>query len=126
MGILTTHVARIVFALPFGASGVLHFVYGGQMAQAVPLPGGIYWVYFVGACLIAGFFSLVTGKFGKWAALGIALMLLGFICFIHVPGVLNPQMRMYSFSHLLKDTGLLGGALTWAGIFARGEAAKSK
>ncbi len=35
---VTRTVARVLFALPFIVSGILHFVSGAKMAAAVPVP----------------------------------------------------------------------------------------
>ena len=45
MKLLTTTVARYVFAIPFGIFGLFHFMNASQMAGMVPLPGGVVWVY---------------------------------------------------------------------------------
>src|ERR1043166_5960693 len=51
---LTTKVARAAFALPFAVFGLFHFVNANAMAGFVPVPGGVFWVYFTGAALVAG------------------------------------------------------------------------
>ncbi len=56
-----------------------------------------------------------------WAALGLAILLLTFIVAVHLPGLGNPAMRDMAMSGLIKDTALLGGALTWAGLLASNE-----
>ncbi len=118
---LTRTVARVLFALPFIASGIVHFVSGPKMAAAVPVPGGLFWVYFVGAALLAAGIGIMTRWLGMWAALGLAVLLVTFIVTIHLPGLSNPAMRQMALSGLIKDTALLGGALTWAGMLASNE-----
>lgn len=119
MHTLTTTVARILFALPFIAFGLLHFSAGPAMAAAVPVPGGVFWVYLIGACLLAGGLAIAANRLGQWAALGIAALMLVFVASVHAPGLGNPGMRDMAMMGLLKDLGLCGGALAWAGIFAR-------
>ncbi len=117
MKILTTTAARIFFGLPFIVFGLFHFMNGGAMAGIVPawLPGGVFWVYVTGLGLIAGGIGIMANILGKYAALGLALLLLVFILTVHLPNISNQQNMMA----LLKDMGLMGGALAYAGIFGR-------
>lgn len=121
MNALTTVVARVLFALPFGVFGVFHLMNADKMAGRVPVPGGLFWIYFTGIAMIAGCIGLITKIQGKWAALGIALLLVLYTVFIHAPGLSDPATRNYDTPQILKNIALLGGALTWAGLFMRGE-----
>ncbi|HTE50865.1 MAG TPA: DoxX family membrane protein [Kofleriaceae bacterium] len=118
---LTRTVARVLFALPFIASGLFHFIKASEMAPAVPIPGGVVWVYVTGAGLLAGGLGVLFRWLGMWGALGLALLLILFILTVHLPALGNPAMRQMAMAGVLKDTGLLGGALTWAGILASNE-----
>jgi putative oxidoreductase len=118
---LTRSVARVLFALPFIAAGVLHLANAGAMAGAVPVAGGVFWVYLTGAALAAGGVGILTRRLGCWAALGLAVLLLLFILTIHLPALARPEMRPTALANLIKDTGLLAGALTWAGLLASNE-----
>jgi uncharacterized membrane protein YphA (DoxX/SURF4 family) len=120
MNALTT-TGRILFALPFIVFGANHLLSGPAMASMVPIPGGVFWIYFTGIALIAGGLGIATAMLGKWAALGLAALLLVFVVTIHVPGVANAQTRQMAVVSLLKDLSLCGGALTWAGLFAASE-----
>lgn len=111
--------ARLLFALPFAVFGVSHFLNASAMVAVVPLPGGLFWVYLTGAALIAGSAGIVTNIRGEWAAFGIALLMLTFVFFVHGPGLTNAQTQQMATIGMLKDLALCGGALTWAGIFAR-------
>lgn len=115
----TSKVARALFALPFAIFGLFHFLNASAMAGIVPVPGGVFWVYFTGAALIAGSVGILTGVLGRLAALGLAALLLTFIFGVHVPGLSNPEMQQGAMMGLLKDVSLLGGALTWAGLFGK-------
>jgi putative oxidoreductase len=117
--LLTTKVARGAFALPFAIFGLFHFVNANAMAGVVPVPGGVFWVYFTGAALVAGAAGIITGYLGKWAALGLAALMLTFVVTVHAPGLANPKMAQMATIGLLKDLALMGGALTWAGILNR-------
>lgn len=121
LSFLTDIVARVLFAIPFFMFGVNHFIYANAMAGMVPayVPGGIFWIYFTGVALIAAAVSIVTKIQGKLAMYLLALLLLIFVVTLHVPGLSNPQMKMMSMMALLKDLGLMGGALLLAGIFEK-------
>ncbi len=119
---LLSTIGRVVFALPFVVFGVFHLMKGDAMAGMVPVPGGVFWIYFTGLAMIAGAVGLITKILGKWAALGLALLLAIFVVFIHIPGLSNPQMQQMAMMGILKDTALCGAALSWAGFLAREEA----
>jgi uncharacterized membrane protein YphA (DoxX/SURF4 family) len=114
-----TTTGRIFFAVPFGVFGVSHFVNANEMAAHVPLPGGLFWIYFTGLALVAGALGILTGILGRWAALGLAALMLVFVFAVHLPGIRDPARAPLAVMSLLKDLALAGGALTWAGIFAR-------
>lgn len=123
MKTLTTTVARILFAIPFLVFGLMHFAFANGMAQAIPsfLPGGVLWIYLTGAGLIAGAVSLFIQKMTKEALIGLSLFLVSAITMVHMPGMGNPDpmMQQMAMSGLLKDIGLLGGTLTYLGIYSQ-------
>ncbi len=119
LDVITSKVARVAFAAPFAIFGLFHFLNASAMAGMVPVPGGVFWIYFTGAALIAGSIGIITGYLGRLAALGLAALLATFIVGIHVPGLSHPEMQQMAMMGLLKDVSLLGGALTWAGLLGK-------
>ena len=121
MQALTTTVARILYALPFGIFGLMHFMAGSEMAGYIPswLPGGVFWVYLTGLALLAACVSIIIQKEARLASLLLALMLGIFVLTLHIPGLMNEATMQMSMSQLLKDVALMGAALTYAGIFAK-------
>ncbi len=117
MKTLTGIAARALYGLPFVVFGLFHLSAGGKMAGMVPsyVPGGAFWIYFTGACMLAAGLAILTGIQGRLAALLLAVLLLVYILTIHLPGLSNPAMRQMNLMELLKDTGLMGGALALAG-----------
>jgi len=89
----------------------MHFLNGPTMVGLVPayLPGGIFWVYFIGACLVAAGISLNIGKKDGLAMKLLAALLVIFALTVFLPMFLagNPM----ALSPLLKDLGLAGAAL---------------
>jgi len=123
MQMLTGSLGRILYAVPFGIFGLMHFMAGGEMAGMVPswLPGGVFWVYLTGLALILVCVSFIIQKQAKLAALLLALMLALFILFIHLPGVFEPATWKMSMPNLLRDLALAGAALTYAGLFGKND-----
>ncbi len=64
MQILTTTVARFMFAIPFGIFGIMHLMNAEAMSGMVPsyLPG-TFIVYLTGVALIAATVSII---FKRW------------------------------------------------------------
>jgi putative oxidoreductase len=122
MNALTTVVARVLYALPFGIFGILHFMNGDKMGGMVPVPGGAFWIYFTGLAMVLGCIGMITKIQGKWASLGLAALLLLYTVFIHLPLAFSPATMQVQFPQVLKNISLIGGALAFAGIFMRGEA----
>lgn len=116
---VTTFIGRVIYALPFLGFGVGHLTNAGSMASMVPsyIPGGVFWVYFTGGAMVLAALAIITGKQGRAACFGLAVMLLIFIVTIHLPSMSNPQMKMMAMMSLFKDTALLGAALAIAGTF---------
>lgn len=113
-------IARIMFAMPFGAFGMSHLFHAGIMVRMLPawLPGGEFWIYLTGICLILACFAFVTKIQADKAAFCLVALLLVFVFTLHIPAVrrgTNPQMAIMN---LLKDVSLMGGALTYAALFS--------
>ncbi len=115
MKALTTIFARFIFALVFLVFGMMHIMKGEAMAGMIPewLPGAVFWVYLTGLAMIAAAFSIILRVYTRLAMFLLALMLLIFIFTIHLPGLLEGNQS--SLSALLKDAGLMAGALIIAG-----------
>lgn len=105
--------ARIVFAIPFLFFGIGHLSMAKNMSAMVPsyIPGGIFWIYFTGACMILAAVSFIINRMTKLSGILIALMLLIFILTIHLPGLQNEAMKQMAMMSMFKDLGLLAGSL---------------
>ena len=80
---------RMLFALPFAIFGIEHLVKGNALAGA------------------------------RWAGLGLALLMLIFVVFVHIPHLGTAQGHELSTTiiNLLKDLALGGASLGWAGYY---------
>lgn len=113
-------IGTILYALVVGFFGINHFLNGTGMQNTVPsfIPGGVFWVYFTGAALIAAAISFLTGKQTRLAGLLLAAFLLIIVLTIHLPAVIHaPDESSVRFplTNLVKDTGIAAGALMIAG-----------
>jgi len=113
-----TAIGRIVYGLPFIVFGIFHFMRSEGMANNIipnwPIPEII--VYLSGAAIILGGLALLINKYAKLASFLLAIFLLLTILTIHVPGTMDPETQQMAMTSMLKDLGLLGGALVLASI----------
>lgn len=109
-------IGKYVYATPILILGIFHFLkaeaYVGGVPSLIPFP--IFWVYFTGAALVAAAVSIYINKKTKLAATLLAVLLGLFIILVHFKGAASGDVA--STVALLKDLGLLGGALIIAGI----------
>ena len=105
-------IGRILFALPFGVMGVNHFImknyFLGLMSSFIP--GGGFTILLTGFILILACILIILNKFIKTACYSLAGLLFIFIITIHIPGLSTSDWQI-AFIELLKDTGLMGGAI---------------
>ncbi len=116
-----TSLGKWLFILPFTVFGFMHLANADKMTGLVPafMPGGSMWIYLTGLAQLAFAVSVVMGKYDKLASLLCAAMLLIFILTLHLPGLSNLQMSQLAMNNMLKDLGLIAGALMYAHAFAR-------
>ena len=122
-------IGRILFALPFGIIGLNHFLmtdtFLGMMSSF--LPGGGYTIMLTGAFLIAASILIILNKFIKVVCFSLAGLLFLFIVTIHIPHLFSADSAVIQegLFGLLKDTGLMGGALIIAAYYQPEEDAKA-
>jgi uncharacterized membrane protein len=96
--------------------GIYHFLQPKNLVVYVPsfIPGGILWVYLVGAAFILVGISFITRRKVRLAGYLLAVLLIIFVLTIHLPNFMNAgdkEMQQIAFVNLLKDTALAGFAL---------------
>ena len=123
-----TVIGRILFALPFLAFGINHFLmidfYTGSITSFIPVKG--YAVMLTGAAMIAASISIITKKYMQLATTLLALLLFIFIVTIHIPGLFDEEGWKLALIMLLKDTSLIGGSILLAGACAQQKSEESK
>ncbi len=113
MRILTYHLGRILFAVPFLMFGIGHLTKAKDMVGMVPtwVPGGIFWVYFTGVAMLIAAVSIITTFKARLICILLAVLLLVYIITLHAPHM----DQMQHMTALFKDLGLMGAALYLAG-----------
>lgn len=119
---------RILFALPFLVMGINHFIMmdivTGMLSSFIP--GGGYTVLLTGAFLIVAAIAIIVNRWIPVICYLLAAMLFIFIVTIHIPGFFDPgigreDIVQVHLMNMLKDTGLMGGALLIAGYWRKGK-----
>ena len=106
----------VFFAAPLAVFGAEHFTVTTSLAGAVPawLPGHVFWVLFVGACLIAAALSIAARKYAWLASALAGVLILLFELLIHIPNVAgNPHNRI-AWVVVLREPAFAGGAFALA------------
>ena len=107
-------IGKYLYAIPMVIFGLFHFLNANAMAGMVPIPGGVFWIYFTGLALILAGVTIIIQKLDDWSSFLLAVMLLVFVLTIHLPGVLaGGEMAQMYMTNLLKDIALAGGALIY-------------
>ena len=113
---IISRIAIYLLAIVMFFFGIYHFLEPKNLVVYVPpfLPGGIIWVYLVGAAFILVAISFVTNRMVKLAGYLLAILLISFVLMIHLPNYLDAgdaEMKQIAFISILKDTALAGFAL---------------
>lgn len=90
---------RIFFSILIILFGSAHFIFTDVVADMVPKFFGsqLFWTYFAGAALIASSIAIILRIWVKTVALLLAIMLLLFFIFFHIPdAIANPYTAMGS------------------------------
>lgn len=111
-----SRIAIWLLALVMIVFGIYHFMHPENLLAYVPnyLPGGVIWVYVVGASFLLAGLAFIFNRFVSLAGYLLALLLISFVLLVHLPQYLNAgdeEMRQLSFVNLLKDLALAGFAL---------------
>ncbi|MBP1675136.1 MAG: putative rane protein [Bacteroidetes bacterium] len=115
-----TGIGRILFALPFAALGINHFImmdyYLGTLTSFIPRTGFV--MILTGFMLIAASISILTKKLVRLSSILLAILLFIFIITIHIPHLVNGVDTTTTLIALLKDISLIGGSLMIAGLYS--------
>jgi uncharacterized membrane protein YphA (DoxX/SURF4 family) len=103
----------LFYAVPIAAFGTEHFMLTRVIASIVPawIPWHLFWAYFVGACLIAAAFSLVTGIETRLAASLLALLFFLFVVLMDAPAWTHQPTNRFATALMLRELAFSGGPL---------------
>jgi uncharacterized membrane protein len=89
--------AIFLLAIVLIVFGIEHFVHPRNMLIYVPtwIPGGLTWVYIVGAACIIVAVSFMLNQMVKVTAYLLALLLFSFVFCVHLPNYLNTADSEY-------------------------------
>ena len=113
---IVSRIAIYILAIVMLVFGIQHFRFPNDLLVKVPtfLPGGLIWVYIVGAAFILAAISFMTNRLVRVAGYLLALMLFSFVLLIHLPNFLDTADNEYariSLTNVLKDSALGAFAL---------------
>jgi uncharacterized membrane protein len=106
---------HLCYALPLAVFGAEHLA-GGIPLQMVPsyMPGRSFWIYFVGAALIAASLSIATSIQVRWSGLLVGIMMFLFVAMLHLPGAIRTGSRI-PWTIVFRELSFGGGAWVLAG-----------
>ena len=108
--------------MPMAVFGTQHFLFPIGVGRSTPswIPAHLFWVYFVGTCLILGGLSIVFQKYA-WLSVGLfGVMLLCFEVLMHIAGVVAATHDRLAWAIALRDLAFSCGALSYAALHAGG------
>lgn len=110
---------HLCFALPLAVFGAEHLS-GGIPLQMVPsyMPWRLFWLYFVGAALIAASLSIATKIQVRWSGLLVGIMMFLFVAMLHFPGAIRAGGRI-PWTIVIREMSFGAGGWVLAGV-ARG------
>ncbi len=111
-----SRIAIYILSIVMIIFGITHFLQPKSLLNYVPsfLPGGIIWVYLVGAAFILAALSFVLNKQVKLAGWLLAIMLFIFVLTVHLPNFMDAgeaEMKQQALVNMLKDSALAAFAL---------------
>ena len=120
--------AGLSVAVPLAVFGALH-LFGPQLVRdLVPryMPWRMFWVYFVGCCLIAASLSIATATVVRWSGLLFGVMMFLFVAMIHLRGALARPHDRIIWTIVVRETSFGGAGLLLAGTAMDGWGATGK
>lgn len=111
----------VLIAASLAAFAPEHFQPPAIARAMVPswMPGHGWWAWFVGCALLAAAISLTLRKFERLSCTLLGLMLLLFVCMVHVPNVVADPHNRTAWTCIFRDSSFAAGALALAGVCSR-------
>jgi uncharacterized membrane protein len=116
---------RLFFAIPMAVFGTEHFTDTADIATLVPnwIPAHTFWVYLVGAALIAAALSIAVKVQSRLAATLLGTMFCAFVVLMDIPGIVAQPGNRFFWTLGLRELAFASGALAIAGSQMRAKRA---
>ncbi len=75
------------------------------------MPAAVFWVYLTGVALLLCGLLILANRYVKWACYCLIIFMAVVILSVHVPSILAGANMPMPLISMLKDLGLIGGAL---------------
>lgn len=105
----------VFIGLPMAVFGIEHFLDPQGVSQTIPawIPGHMFWVYFVGACLVVGGLSSVLHRYAWLSAGSFGVMLLCFEVLMEIFRVVANPHNQIAWAVAIRDFSFSWGALSF-------------
>jgi uncharacterized membrane protein len=112
----------LFYALPMGVFATQHFTNTKLVASIVPswIPLHTFWVYLVGAAIIAAALSILVEIYARLAATLLGCMFLLFVVLMHIPNIVVAHGALLFWIIALRDLAFSGGAFALAATQSKG------
>jgi uncharacterized membrane protein len=106
----------LFYAIPLGVFGTQHFVQTAAILGLMPpwIPGHLFFVLLVGACLIAAALSIATRICSGLASFLVAVMFVCFEALLIIPGAVADPHNRFNWIIVLREFTFCAGALSIA------------
>jgi uncharacterized membrane protein len=112
-------------AVPLAMFAMEHFLAASDLVPLVPqwMPWPLFWVYFVGACLMAAAVSFLAWRYVRWSAALLAVFFLLVVVLIDLPHLPRHSHDRLFWTGTVREVCFAGGAMVLAGsLWPRGRA----
>jgi uncharacterized membrane protein len=110
-------VGPVFEAAPLAVFATEHFLAAQDLASIVPkwLPNPLFWVYFVGAALLAAAISFIAWRCVRWSSPLLALLFLIIVATIDLPNLSTEAGDRLFWTLTVRETAFAAGAMVLAG-----------
>lgn len=104
-------------AAPLAVFAAEHFTAAHDLMPIVPhwMPWPLFWVYFVGAALLAAAISFIAWRHVRWSAALLALLFLIIVATVDLPNLPRDAHNRFFWILLVREMSFAGGAMVLAG-----------
>jgi uncharacterized membrane protein len=112
----------VCFAVPLAVFGAEHLSIPQALLALVPsyMPGGMFWVYFVGLALIAASLSIAIKREVRWSGLLFGAMMFLFVAMLHLPAAIATGDRI-PWTVVVREMSFGGAGWVLAGVAMGGD-----